>query len=117
MAYRTLRSRSATAAINALPNLSPGVWAVQMDTSLINIQISFFELYHLVITGPAGSSMQWFVNNIPYESTPHGDLDSWNPPQPLELTPNDTLQFVWSNANGTVPPTVTAYFRYDTLAQ
>jgi hypothetical protein len=119
MGYKKLNPTTVTATVGGAGDIAPTVWGATMSSVDINISISFFELYHLcLVNGPPGSSFTWYVNNKFFETTPHGDLNSWNPSQPLEMSPGDTLTFAWSTGNATTPaPMITAYFRYDNLAQ
>lgn len=88
-----------------------------MTNADFRVNISFFELHHLVIqNGPPGSSFTWYLNNQFYDVTPNGDINSWDPNQALELTPGDELTFTWNKSTGTAP-TVTVFLRYDPLAQ
>lgn len=116
MGFKSLGVRSVTAKLNSDPTNNPGNWTAVMGPGQIGINQNYFELYHLALkNGPAGSVMTWNVDNSFYDITSHGDLNSWDPNQALELTPGQTLYFYWNVGTG-VAPTVTAYFRYDTLS-
>lgn len=115
MGYRGLGVRTVTAKLNSDPVNNPGNWTAVLAPADIAINHNYFELYHLALrNGPPGSTMTWFVDNTFYEITSHGDLDSWNPNQALELNPGQTLKFFWNKGTGSAP-IVSAFFRYDTL--
>lgn len=62
-----------------------------------------FLIKGMVIRGPSGSELQVFVDNVFRSATPRGDLNSWDPAQPLPMFPSQTLYFYWNVAVGTIP--------------
>jgi hypothetical protein len=115
MAYVGLGAVPCIATLQDPTNMNTGNWTAVLGPSQMHISHPSFELYHLTIKGgPVGSSLTWYVNNNFYDVTPNGYLNSWDPNQPLELSPGDTLYFYWNASTGTAP-IVTGFFRYSTF--
>jgi hypothetical protein len=100
----------ANGTIGPAGSFNAGNWTVKFDASLMGISLSRFECYHIVISGPAGSSFRIFIDNKIYDNVSPGDVNSWDPNQPMKLTQGNTVYFYWNTGAGT-PPTVTLYFQ------
>ena len=88
-----------------------GGYVVKFGPQQIGISIGDFECYHIVISGPAGSSFQIYIGDKFYDFVQNGDINSWDPSQPMKLAYGNTVYFYWSVGTGTPIPTVTMYFQ------
>jgi hypothetical protein len=120
MAYIGLGSRSVTAAAG-MDDLgkNPGNWTAAFTPASMGVSINNFEIYHAVITtGPAGSTFTVSVDLHPWSAASRGDINEWDPSQPLLLDASQTVYFYWNAATTTTPaPQVTIWLRYDPNAQ
>lgn len=108
-----LGPRSATGVTNLVNPLGTGFWVVMFDPNVFRIQVEF-EIYHIAISGPSGSAFQVFVDSTFYDYVARGDINSWDPSQPLHLRPGQTLYFYW-NTNATPKPMVSVACREPTI--
>jgi hypothetical protein len=111
--YVSLGTRSA----NGQPDqtgFNPGNWTVTFDQAALNVNVPFFEVYHIVVIGAAGSTFTVFVDQQHWDASNNGQINSWDPSQPLLLKPGNTLYFYYSDpvTDGT-PPNVDVWLRYD----
>ena len=114
MTYVGLGVRTAKGAADTTGN-NKGNWTVVFDPQTINANVPHFELYKLVVKG-AGSTATFdvFVNTNQWDTSVYAVHNSWDPQQPLLLTPGDTIYFYYSTASSDGnQPSVTAWFRYD----
>jgi hypothetical protein len=88
---------------------------VQFTPSAINVNVSRFECYKLIVTGSAATAtFNVYVNTYQWDTAVYAVNNSWDPQQPLLLTPGDTLFFYYSSASSDGhQPSITAWFRYD----
>ena len=113
MSYIELGTRKGVGALDKTGN-NTGNWTVVFDSKDLATNVAYFEIYHAVILGASGSSMNWFVDNKQWETTVAGDVNSWDPNQPLLMVPGQTLYFYWSDpVTDNTPPTVTLWLRFD----
>lgn len=93
---------------------NPNKWTVTFDPAALSVRVPYFEVYKVVISGAPSSTMNWYVDNYIWETTVAGDVNAWDPAQPLLLTQGKTMYFYWSDlASDLLPPTVTIWMRYD----
>lgn len=117
MPYQELGIRKGVGEADTTGN-NKGNWTVTFDASDLNTSLAYFEVYHVVISGAPNSTMTWFVDNKQWEVTAAGDINSWDPNQPLLLIPGQTMYFYWSDpVTDGIPPTVTLWLRFDPDAQ
>lgn len=83
-----------------------GNWTVTFQPSDFQVK-SRFLIKHISLKGPSGSSFQVFIDSTFYDTSPRGDLNSWDPSQPLFLHPGQTLYFFWDTAATDQIPQVT----------
>lgn len=114
MGYIGLGARSAKGAADTTGN-NAGNWTVQFTPQVINVNTPHFELYKLVVKGAAASAtFNVYVNTNQWDTAVYAVNNSWDPQQPLLLTPGDTVFFYYSSASSDGnQPQVTAWFRYD----
>lgn len=115
MAYMPLGSRPVKA-IKDTTGLNTGNYTCIFDDSVINASTPRFEMYHMYVEAPSlvgqSTTAKVVMNTGSWDATLLGQLNSWDPSQPLLMTPGDTLYVLFNVPvpNATVP-TVTAWFR------
>jgi hypothetical protein len=87
----------------------PGAYTVTMGPQQMGVSLGEFQCYHITIKGPPGSSFQVYVGNKFYDFVTNGDINSWDPNQPMKLVGGNTVYFYWNTHTGMVP-TVTMFF-------
>jgi hypothetical protein len=114
MTYVGLGARKVSGTADTTGN-NPGKWTVIFDPPTLNINVARFECYKLIVTGAAASAtFDVFVNVYQWDTAVYAVHNSWDPQQPLLLTPGDTLYFYYSTSSGDGnKPVITAWFRYD----
>jgi len=115
--YIGLNSVSVTATLDTT-GLNPGNYTNAFTTGVLNINVPYFECYHMVITNaPSGQSATIYVGSRQWGFTmPASQGSEWAPPNGLLLNPSQEISVCW-NFNPTLiptPPIVTCWFRYDT---
>ncbi len=88
----------------------PGFWRVKFDQRVLALSTNAFEVYHIALTGPAGSSLQMLIDRTFYDTTPRGDLNSYDPVNPLIMRGGQELNFYW-NSSSLPAPSVTIWLR------
>lgn len=87
-----------------------GKWAVTFAPADFALGANYFEVYHIAIKGPAGSSMQMFSDRTFYDATSNGELNSWDPQHVLRMNGGQTLYMYYDS--GAVPaPQVTIWLQ------
>jgi hypothetical protein len=86
-----------------------GAWTVTFSPQVIDISVAF-EIYHIAVKGPAGSTFQIFLDTVFYDAVSHGDLNSWDPAQPMLFTPGRSMYFYY-DVSVAPAPLVTIYCR------
>lgn len=91
----------------------PGAYTVTLGPQQMGISngVGAFECYHIAIQGPGGSSFQIYIGDKFYDFVANGDINSWDPSQPMKLVSGNTVKFYWNVATGTPIPAVTMYFQ------
>ena len=111
--YIELGPRTAVGEVDTTGN-NNGKWTVTFGPAELNTNMPFFEVYKVVIHGAAGSSMDWFVEQNQWETTVAGDINAWDPQQPLMVRAGQTMFMYWSDpVTDNTPPSVTIWLRYD----
>ena len=114
MAYVGLGARTARGAADTTGS-NAGNWTVQFTPQVINVNVPHFELYKLVVTGAANTAtFNVYVNTYQWDTAVYATNNSWDPQQPLLITPGDTVYFYYSSASSDGhQPVIYAWFRYD----
>lgn len=113
MATQNLGSRTSPPAVTSNDNTNPygnGFWAVTFDPATLGQGANDFEIYHMSLMGPTGSSVSVYVNQTFYDVTVRGDSNSWDANQALYMRGGQSLIFYWNSA-GTPHPKVTVWLR------
>jgi hypothetical protein len=91
---------------------SAGGWAVQFTPDDIAIQENLFEIFHIAVQGPAApsSSLQLWLDTIFYSTTVRGDVNDYDPNQPIPVRSGQSVNFYW-NTTTNPAPVVTIFCR------
>lgn len=117
MRYMTLGSRPVKA-VNDTTGMNSGNYTCVFDDSVINASTPVFEMYHMYLEAPSlvgmSTTAKVVLNTGSWDATLLGQLNSWDPSQPMLMTPGDTLYILF---NVPVPnakvPIATAWFRVE----
>ena len=90
-----------------------GGWVVTFDPAFIAIQVES-EVYHIAVSGPAGSSFEMWLDTTFYSSVSQGRRTDWDPAQPMRVRPGSTIYFYF-NSTDTPAPKVSVFFREVTI--
>lgn len=115
MTYIGLGPRTVTAAKD-LTGLNTGNLTNAFNASALNITVSQYECYHMVVTSvPSGAQGNVYINATQYGFTFPQNGSEWDPQQPMILQAGMEMDIFWniSATNPTSLPLVTAWFRYD----
>lgn len=104
-----LGQRSATGVTNLYNPLGAGFWTVAFTPAVFSITVPF-ELYHAALSGPPNSNFQVFIDTSFYDYAVRGDINSWDPAQPMTVTPGQNVYYYW-NTSAPPMPKVTVYCR------
>lgn len=105
-----LGTRQATGTADANNPLGAGNWTVAFTPTVFGVGLTQFEVYHIAIQGPTPSSFKVYIDTTFYDYVPHGDINSWDPSQPMILDKGRTLYFYWST-NASPAPMVSLFLR------
>lgn len=114
---KDLGFRTATTSKPASGSNNPfgqGLWVGQITPSVWGVVPAEFEVYHMTVRGPTLSSLEVWIDQSFYSTTPRGDLNEWDPKQPMFLRRGQTLYFYWNSAGNTAnggSPMVNVYIR------
>lgn len=104
-----LGQRSARGVTNLSNPLGAGLWTVAFTPQVLSIAVPF-EVYHAAVAGPPSSNFQVWIDSTFYDYAVRGDINSWDPAQPMVVLPGHTLYYYWNSAAPPVP-TVTIFCR------
>jgi hypothetical protein len=114
VSYVGLGSRVVTATADTT-GLNAGNYTCSFTPAVINVNVPYAEIYHMVVTGAIATPQATIYLNNKFYGFCYPNVGSeWNPAQPILLNPSDELDFCWNQVAGTAnPPVVTVYLRYD----
>lgn len=114
MPYRTLGARSLKGAADTT-GFNTGKWTVQFTPADINIQVTEFEVYKIIVTGGAATAtFNVYVDNQQWDTAVYAPNNSWDPVQPMIVRFGQTIYFYYSSASSDGhQPVVTIWLRYD----
>jgi hypothetical protein len=104
----TLGKLQQTGALDSQNRVLAGGWTVTFDQSdLPRIKC---EVYHMAVKGPVGSTFQVYIDDTFYDNVVRGDINSWDPSQPMILEKDSTVYFYYDTT--TLPaPKISLFFR------
>lgn len=115
MAYRTLGYRTVKGAADTTGN-NQGNWTVAFTPQVINVTVSDFEIYKLILGGAAQTAtFTVYIDNGKWDTNVYAAQNSWEPSSGLMLLRSgQTVYLYYSSASSDgSQPVVTAWFRYD----
>lgn len=118
MAYVTLGPRPVKATADTT-GLNTGNYTASLSDQVIGASVPRFEMYHMFISAPTltgiATTATVLVNRQYWDATLIGQLNSWDPSQPMLLQPGDEIDVLFNvPTTNTTVPTVTCWFRYET---
>jgi hypothetical protein len=91
-----------------------GKWTVAFSPDIINVNLPYCEVSHIVVNGAPGSQFTVWIDAQQWDTNQLGAANSWDPSVPLPLRPGQFLYFFYSDADtDSNPPVVTIWLRYD----
>lgn len=107
MSYLGFRSKRG--ALLAANPFFAGGWAVQFTPQDVAIR-NPYEIFHIAVQGPnlASCNLQLWLDTIFYSTTPRGDINDYDPNQPIPVIPGQTVNFYWDTVV-TPAPIVTIF--------
>lgn len=97
-----LGSRQLTGVHDPTNPLLAGGWTASFTPRELGIPEDF-EVYHMAITGPAGSMMSVFIDTTFYSPTSRGDLNEWDPNEPMYVQRGRTIYMYWNSVLAPAP--------------
>ena len=117
MSYIGLGARTVTAKADTT-GFNGGNYTCSFPDSVLDVALPYFEIYHIVVQNvPVGANAKININNQSWGFTYPLFGAEWNPPQPMQLSHGDQLDFLWSIAATGQAPIVTVWLRYDPVLQ
>lgn len=106
-----LGNRSKTGALSAANPFSAGGWAVSFTPDDLRIRIPF-EIFHIAVQGPAlpSCNLQLWIDTTFYSTAPRGDINDYDPNQPVPVRPGQTVNLYW-DTTVTPAPKVSIFCR------
>lgn len=101
--------RSQTGKADPSNPLGANFWTVTFDPAYLAVRVDA-EVYHMAVSGPAASSFQVYLDTAFYDYVSRGDINSWDPSQPLHIRPGQSMYFYW-NTNASPAPKVSMFLR------
>ncbi len=114
MPYQTLGSRSAKGAADTTGQ-NRGNWTVTFDPNLLNVQVTEFEIYKIIVKGAASTAtFDVYVDAQQWDIAVYAKQNSWDPVQPMLVRFGQTVYFYYSSASSDGnQPLVTAWLRHE----
>jgi hypothetical protein len=112
--YQTLGSRSAKGAADTTGR-NTGNWTVTFDPNLLNVTVTEYEVYKIVVTGAANTAtFNVYLDVQQWDTAVYATNNSWDPTQPMLVRYGQTLYFFYSTAatDGN-QPLVTVWLRHE----
>lgn len=106
---KQLGKRTQTGRLTTANPYLAGGWAVTFDPTIFGIRVPF-EIFHIAVRGPAYSSFQVFQDTTFYDIVSRGDINSWDPSQPMVCDPGMTV-FFYFNSTSTPAPVISVFCR------
>lgn len=117
MALYPMGARPATA-VKDTTGINPGNWTAALQPSDIQAKTDTFQCYHIYLRAPLNPTTSTvatvLLNQYYWDVTLVGQFNSWDPSQPMLMTPGDTLYVAFNVPVSITPaPFVTCWFRYE----
>lgn len=97
--------RSKTGEISQANPFFAGGWAVEFTPEDLAIQDRTFEIFHIAVQGPdqASCNLQMYLDTIFYSATVRGDVNDYDPNQPIPVRSGQSINFYWDTAANPAP--------------
>lgn len=109
------RQASGTIDNSGLNPYGNGFFSATFTPQIFATAANVFEIYHISLKGPVGSTLEVWVNSAFWETTPRGDINSYDPKNALRMMGGQSLIFYWNSAGAIVSginaPLVTVWMR------
>lgn len=108
--------RSKTGVLLPTNPFSAGGWAVEFTPEDLSIQDRTFEIFHIAVQGPNQPScnLQLFLDTCFYSATVRGDINDYDPNQPIPVRSGQTVNFYWDTTVNP-PPVVSLFLQQSSL--
>lgn len=102
MAYLGFRSKKGV--LLASNPFSAGGWGVEFTPEDIHIQEQY-EIFHIAVQGPNQPScnLQLWLDTIFYSTTVRGDINDYDPNQPISVRSGQSVNFYWDTTVNPAP--------------
>lgn len=117
MSVVQLGSRTVTGTVDEgnNPYDNAGNWTAAFTPALLAVAQQSFEVFHIVVSGAAGSSFLIYIDGFFWDNVSYGQANSWDPVNPMPVKTGQTVYFYYSDsASDGTPPTVTLWLRAQT---
>lgn len=74
-----------------------GFWCVRFTPTDFGFNTQIFEVYHIYLQGPINSQFRVYTDMTPYSAAARGDINEWDPNNPLTLHGGQELSFYWNS--------------------
>ena len=97
--------RSKTGAVSQDNPFLAGGWAVSFTPEDLAIQDRTFEIFHIAVQGPndPACNLQLYLDTVFYSATVRGDINDYDPNQPIPVRSGQTINFYWDTATNPAP--------------
>lgn len=114
MPYQTLGSRFAKGAADTTGQ-NRGNWTVTFDPNLLNVQVTEFEIYKIIVKGGASSAtFDVYLDAQQWDTAVYAPNNSWDPVQPMIIRYGQTLYFYYSSPSSDGhQPSITIWLRHE----
>lgn len=112
-----LGSRRAVVKLSTTADANPygiGLWMATLDAATFGQGSNNFVIYHQALQGPVGSALLVYTGATFYDTTPRGDINSWDANSPLYMVAGLDLYYYWNSSKApsfTAQPIVTVWMR------
>lgn len=114
MSYKGLGTRGPITGAADTTGNNPGNWTVAFTTDVLACNVPQYEIYKMVVQGAPGTTFTVFVENKLWSVSVYGEMNEWDPNEPLILNSGQSLYFYYSDpVSDNIPPVVTLWLRYD----
>lgn len=86
--------------------VTPGAWTVLFTPETMSIPDDY-EVRHIALRGPGGDFEVWVDDHF-YSASPRGDINEYDPKNPMPVRRGESIYFYFSRATG-IRPTVLVY--------
>lgn len=117
--YRTAFGVQDTTGVN--PYLPLTGWDVLFTPDVIASNLTEFEVFHIGLDGPVGSSAAILIDSHQWDFVSQGWSNGWDPSQPMLVWQSATIAVCWNvartappyNKTTNIQPVVTLWMRYE----